>query len=130
MKRHRVPKDVSARTAIDAPDAHYTIRDFNVGATLVLYSRSYKLNDCDEFTRSFLSTLGKDVPAPQSVPLDPSTTHRQNTRASLSMTTSTRHSTRESTDTLGQFLKHDRQVLRSERTISINIVLFLLFLLF
>lgn len=65
MKRQRVP--------IPRPLDHlyYDIIDFNVGKEIEIYGRSYKMYDCDLFTRNFLNRMGIPVPDPSEPPEDP-----------------------------------------------------------
>jgi hypothetical protein len=42
IKRHRIPK----------PDgSNYSVRDFNLGQNVVFYDKTFRLVDCDAFTR-------------------------------------------------------------------------------
>ena len=42
--------------------------DLNVGVTINIYGKSFKIVDCDEFTRKFLSYQGITVPSQIPVP--------------------------------------------------------------
>lgn len=64
VKRHRIPKQTD-------PDSVYSYEDFRVGYTVSLYSRSFRIVSCDEFTRSFYShVMGEVMEEDQEVPLD------------------------------------------------------------
>ena len=41
-----------------------------------MYGRTFRITDCDEFTRNFLSKLGFEVPPPEPAPEDPYTAYR------------------------------------------------------
>lgn len=55
---------------------YYTIDDLNVGKTLVLFGREYKLTNCDNFTRNFLTEMGYKVRSPEPEIEDPITKDR------------------------------------------------------
>uniref|UniRef100_A0A7S4LEL9 EF-hand domain-containing family member C2 n=1 Tax=Eutreptiella gymnastica TaxID=73025 RepID=A0A7S4LEL9_9EUGL len=54
VKRHKVPK-------IHGAEEHYTVDDLNVGADIVIYSKTFHIVDCDAFTRYFYSQLGRPL---------------------------------------------------------------------
>jgi hypothetical protein len=101
IKRHRIPRP--------APydDLFYTIEDFNVQKEVEFYGKRFKIVDCDEFSRNFLTKLGVRVPVGMEAPSDP----YQKTRE---LHDGTQNPLRpyEKVDTLKQFLEHDRHVLR------------------
>ncbi|XP_002735862.1 EF-hand domain-containing family member C2-like [Saccoglossus kowalevskii] len=101
IRRHRIP--------LPPPndDEFYTIENFNVGKEITLYSRTFKITNCDQFTYNFLRKLGVRVNLPEDTPSDPYTNHRKNMDE-------TQQPLRpyEKVDTLKQFLDHDRHVLR------------------
>ncbi|CAF0986050.1 unnamed protein product [Didymodactylos carnosus] len=101
LKRHRVP--------LVAPndDRFYTIEYFNVGSELSLYGRVYKIIDCDQFTRNFLTKLGVRVPPGFCPPEDPFLKHRQVLDGGQNPLRPY-----EKVDTLKKFLNHDQHVLR------------------
>ncbi|CAK8698373.1 unnamed protein product [Clavelina lepadiformis] len=103
IRRHRIP--------LPAPndDEFYTIEHFNVGNELVLYGKKFKLTNCDEFTKNFLCKLGVRVNTPQESPNDPYSSMRKEMEESMQALRPY-----ERTDTLKQFLDHDRHVLRFE----------------
>ncbi|XP_054724946.1 EF-hand domain-containing family member C2-like [Uloborus diversus] len=55
---------------------YYTMDDLNVGETLVLNGRDYKLLSCDEFTRKFLTEMGYRIRSPEAEVTDPMTEDR------------------------------------------------------
>jgi len=61
-KRHRIPK----------PDGDfYTYHDLQTGETIVIYSRAFRIYDCDPFTRDFYANaLGVSLAALEPPPLD------------------------------------------------------------
>ncbi|KAL0121274.1 hypothetical protein PUN28_008737 [Cardiocondyla obscurior] len=96
------------RQRISIPDPvkyrYYDILDLNVGKEPEIYGRVYKIVDCDKFTRQFLNRLGIPVPDPIDVPKD---SHEEVQKVEVLSKKPNRTS-----DTLGNFLKYDRQVLR------------------
>ena len=71
IRRHRIPRPPPH------DDTFYTVEDFNVGKEIVLYSRTFKLTACDQFTENFLGKLGVKVYNPSSIPEDPYMNHRK-----------------------------------------------------
>ncbi|XP_076099003.1 EF-hand domain-containing family member C2-like isoform X1 [Mytilus galloprovincialis] len=101
IRRHRVPKPPPN------DDEFYTIEDFNVGKEISLYSKVFKITNCDEFSRNFLRKLGVKVNVPDENPADPYSKYRKSMDESMqALRPYEKH------DTLKQFLDHDRQVLR------------------
>lgn len=103
IRRHRIP--------LPAPndDDFYSVEHFNIGNEIVLYGRKFKLTDCDEFTKNFLRKLGVRVNTPEDKPSDPYTSLRSEMEQSMQPLRPY-----ERTDTLKQFLDHDRHVLKFE----------------
>ncbi|XP_070539329.1 EF-hand domain-containing family member C2-like [Ptychodera flava] len=101
IRRHRIP--------LPPPndDQFYTVEDFNVGKEINLYSRTFKITSCDQFTYNFLRKLGVRVSLPADTPDDPYTSHRKGMDESQQPLRPY-----EKVDTLKQFLDHDRHVLR------------------
>jgi hypothetical protein len=64
IKRHRIPKRNNEYLAVD---------DLFIGAELTLYARTFRLVDCDGFTRAFYDDNGRSLPDPEPYPLDPFT---------------------------------------------------------
>lgn len=103
IRRHRIPKPPPH------DDEYYTVEDFNLNKELNLYSKVFKIVNCDEFTRNFLKKLGVRVPQGTDVgaPNDPYTNYRKAMDESMQpLRPYEKH------DTLKQFLDHDRHVLR------------------
>lgn len=71
IHRHRIPKPPPD------DDKFYTVEDFNVGIELNLYSKVFRIVDCDDFTLNFLRKLGVKVGAPERIPEDPFFTNRK-----------------------------------------------------
>ncbi|XP_018364525.1 PREDICTED: EF-hand domain-containing family member C2-like [Trachymyrmex cornetzi] len=96
------------RQRIPIPDAvkyrYYDILDLNVGKEPEIYGRVYKIVDCDKFTRQFLNRMGIPVPDPIDIPQD---SYNEIRKAEVFPKKPNRMM-----DTLGNFLKYDKQVLR------------------
>ncbi|XP_006618660.1 EF-hand domain-containing family member C2-like [Apis dorsata] len=82
----------------------YDIIDLNIGKEPEIYGRVYKIVDCDKFTRQFLNRMGIPVPDPIEIPKDPHMELHKQERFPKNP--------KRTIDTLGDFLKYDRQVLR------------------
>lgn len=71
IRRHRIslppPND----------DQFYNVHHFNINQEMVLYSRTFKITDCDPFTRNFLRKLGVRINPTDNVPEDPYSKLRQ-----------------------------------------------------
>lgn len=101
IRRHRIPKPPPN------DDEFYTVEDFNLNREINLYSKVFKVTDCDEFTRNFLRKLGVRMPSSVKQPDDPYTNYRKAMDESMQpLRPYEKH------DTLKQFLDHDRHVLR------------------
>ncbi|XP_077001183.1 EF-hand domain-containing family member C2 isoform X2 [Tamandua tetradactyla] len=101
IRRHRIslpPPD---------DDQFYTVYHFNINTDIVFYGRTFKIYDCDTFTKNFLKKIGVKLPSPGKCPEDPYLKARRET---LDHTEPLRPYV--SFDTRKQFLEHDRQVLR------------------
>ena len=101
LKRHRIPKPAPQ------DEEFYGVDDFNVGGEVTFYGRTFRLCDCDEFTRKFLTKLGIRVGEPEAMPDDPYTSHRDAEEDAMQPLRPY-----ERRDKLGKFLAHDGQVLR------------------
>ncbi|KAM9032064.1 EF-hand domain-containing family member C2 [Sarcophilus harrisii] len=101
LRRHRIPLPPPNE------DKFYTIQDFNVNIDIVLYSRVFKIYDCDPFTRNFLRKMGIMVNPPGTCPDDPYMKERKKTLDRMNPLRPY-----ERFDTLRQFLEHDGHVLR------------------
>ncbi|XP_053313439.1 EF-hand domain-containing family member C2 [Spea bombifrons] len=101
IRRHRIP--------LPSPndDQFYTVDDFNINKDVVFYSRTFRIVNCDEFTKNFLRKLGIRLNPPGSIPDDPYSTVRKKMEENMQPLRPY-----ERTDTLKQFLEHDREVLR------------------
>lgn len=69
-QRIRLPKGSGS-------EEFYDIVDFNIGKTVDLHGRVFKITNCDQFTRLFLNRLGIAVPDPIAMPDDPYTKKRE-----------------------------------------------------
>ncbi|OWJ99163.1 hypothetical protein Celaphus_00010002 [Cervus elaphus hippelaphus] len=101
IRRHRIslpPPD---------DDRFYTVYHFNVNTDIVFYGRTFKIYDCDAFTRSFLRKIGVKLNPPRQCPEDP---YMKTRREKLDYMGPLRPY--QSFDTLKQFLEYDRKVLR------------------
>ncbi|XP_045651706.1 EF-hand domain-containing family member C2, partial [Ursus americanus] len=101
IRRHRIslpPPD---------EDQFYTVHHFNINIDIVFYGRTFKIYDCDTFTKNFLKKIGVKVNPPGQCPEDP---YMKMRRETLDCREPLRPY--ESFDTLKQFLEYDRKVLR------------------
>ncbi|XP_057573300.1 EF-hand domain-containing family member C2 [Hippopotamus amphibius kiboko] len=101
IRRHRIslpPPD---------EDRFYTVHHFNINIDIVFYGRTFKIYDCDTFTKNFLKKIGVKLTPPGQCPEDP---YMKTWREKLESMEPLRPY--ESFDTLRQFLDYDRKVLR------------------
>ncbi|KAK9294825.1 hypothetical protein QLX08_010689 [Tetragonisca angustula] len=98
LKRQRIPMPDPVRYR------YYDIIDLNIGKEPEIFGRVYKIVDCDKFTRRFLNRMGIAVPDPIEIPKDP--------HSELYKRETFPKKPRQKVDTLGDFLKYDKQVLR------------------
>ncbi|CAN7989359.1 unnamed protein product [Ixodes hexagonus] len=97
VRRHRIRK----------PDGkHFHWSDLNVGERISFYGITYKIVNCDKFTRDYLRDQGVSVGAPEPLPQDPYMAGR-GTYQQRKL-----HTTKTNQDKLWKFLRFDRQVLR------------------
>ncbi|XP_020849629.1 EF-hand domain-containing protein 1 [Phascolarctos cinereus] len=96
IKRQRVPKN-------DHGD-HYHWKDLNRGINLTIYGKTFRVVDCDPFTKVFLESQGIEVNPPEKMALDPYTELR---KKPLRM-----YVTPSDFDQFKQFLTFDKKVLR------------------
>jgi len=96
IKRQRLPKNDQGATW------HWT--DLNLAMNVVFYGRTFRLVDCDDFTKDFLESEGKSLNQTESVPNDPYTESRKQPLRS--------YTTPSDFDKLKKFLELDRSVLR------------------
>jgi len=101
IRRHRIPRPPPNE------DEFYTAEDFNIGCEINLYSKVFKITDCDQFTQNFLRKMGTNVQKPSTGPNDPYMNYRKAMDESMQPLRPY-----EKYDTLKQFLDHDRHVLR------------------
>ncbi|KAH7947697.1 hypothetical protein HPB52_015207 [Rhipicephalus sanguineus] len=99
LRRHRIRKS-------DGRCFHWS--DLNVGNAISLYGITYKIVNCDKFTRDYLRQQGVEVRPPEPLPEDPYTASRR----SLSQQQRKLHTTKSQRDKLWRFLRYDRHVLR------------------
>jgi len=96
IKRQRLPKNDQGETW------HWT--DLNLAMNVVFYGRTFRLVNCDQFTRDFLESEGKSLNETETVPSDPYTESRKQPLRS--------YTTPSDFDKLKKFLELDRKVLR------------------
>lgn len=101
FKRHRIPRPQ------EMGGGHFTCEDLRVGASLVIYCRTFQLIDCDEFTRDFYQrvlnvTLDPAIELPE--PEQPKTARNP---VKVPKLASNRR-----TENVRQYLENDRKVLR------------------
>ncbi|XP_047621590.1 EF-hand domain-containing family member C2 [Phacochoerus africanus] len=112
LKNSGLPKGIFIRRhRISLPppdeDQFYTVYHFNINIDIVLYGRTFKIYDCDTFTKNFLKKIGVKLNPPGQCPEDP---YMKTRREKLDHVEPLRPY--ESFDTLKQFLEYDRKVLR------------------
>jgi hypothetical protein len=121
VKRHRIPKPKE-----DGGD-FFSPRDLKLGSTITIYSRSFRIVDCDDFTRHFYSSVvgDDDIGQPEEAPTDPfSTTQKLTAQDSTRVKAATNKDIIESREyselalggsrrnaKLQQYLENDRKVL-------------------
>ncbi|XP_070222148.1 EF-hand domain-containing family member C2 isoform X3 [Bos mutus] len=101
IRRHRI--------SLPPPneDQFYTVHHFNVNTDIVFYGRTFKIYDCDAFTKNFLTKIGVKLNPPGQCPEDPYMKTRREKLDCMEPICPY-----ESFDTLKQFLEYDRKVLR------------------
>ncbi len=70
IRRHRIPKPPPN------DNDYYTVEDFNIAKEITMYSRVFKITNCDDFTHNFLRKLGVRLNQPEPIPHDPHTVQR------------------------------------------------------
>ncbi|XP_022271724.1 EF-hand domain-containing family member C2 isoform X4 [Canis lupus baileyi] len=88
-------------------DQFYTVHHFNINIDIIFYGRTFKIYDCDTFTKNFLKKIGVKLNPPGQCPEDPYMKIRRETLDCMKPLRPY-----ESFDTLKQFLEYDRKVLR------------------
>ncbi|KAG8445855.1 hypothetical protein GDO86_010589, partial [Hymenochirus boettgeri] len=96
IRRQRHPKN-------DNGDPYHW-KDLNVGINVTLYSRTFRLINCDKFTQEYLESEGIELNSPEEIPPD--------TYTELRMEPERTYITPSDLDKLKQFLTMDRKVLR------------------
>ncbi|XP_036623803.1 EF-hand domain-containing protein 1 [Trichosurus vulpecula] len=96
IKRQRLPKN-------DRGD-HYHWKDLNRGINFTVYGKTFRIVDCDPFTKEFLESQGIELNPPEKMALDPYTELR---KKPLRM-----YVTPSDFDQFKQFLTFDKKVLR------------------
>jgi len=61
IKRHRIPK---------ANGQHVSLEDLQISTELEMYGRTFRIVDCDEFTRDFFEQNGVALQPPEDYPVD------------------------------------------------------------
>jgi len=77
VKRHRIPR------ANSSSGLFYTIDDLNVGKEITVYGKTFRIVDCDPFTREFFGGIGVEVPEPEDYPGDQHTDRREEIKKSM-----------------------------------------------
>ncbi|XP_059215384.1 EF-hand domain-containing protein 1 [Centropristis striata] len=96
LKRQRLPKNEHGE--------HYHWKDLNIGMDLEVYGVTYRITQCDAFTKEFMESEGIVLNNPEQMPVDPYSKRCKNPRPSFT--------TRSEFDIKHQFLTLDRKVLR------------------
>ncbi|KAL4630454.1 EF-hand domain-containing protein 1 [Arapaima gigas] len=96
VKRQRLPKNEQGD--------YYHWKDLNLGVDLCAYGITYRLTNCDTYTREFLECEGVLLSEPDEIPIDPYTQSRVEPEHC--------YITPSDFDRLKQFLTMDRKVLR------------------
>jgi len=69
MRRHQIVKPSSNSPGGSNPEVSiYNLLDLRAGTVLDLYKRSYKIVDCDEFTKKIFREMGEDFGQPIPIP--------------------------------------------------------------
>ncbi|KFP78272.1 EF-hand domain-containing protein 1, partial [Acanthisitta chloris] len=96
VKRHRMPKN-------DQGD-YYHWKDLNLGMDITMYGRTYRIVNCDSFTKVFLESQGIALNPPEEMVSDPYTELRRMPVP--------KHIPPSGPDPFRQFLTYDTKVLR------------------
>jgi hypothetical protein len=96
IKRQRLPKNEQGEC--------WHWKDLNLAMNVVFYGRTFRLINCDQFTRDFLESEGTILCQCESVPVDPYTDSRKQPLRS--------YTTPSDFDKLKKFLELDRKVLK------------------
>ncbi|EFC40301.1 hypothetical protein NAEGRDRAFT_81047 [Naegleria gruberi] len=79
VKRHRIPRD----RASGSSNVYYTMDDLNIGREVTIYGKTFRIVDCDSFTREFYNGIGVEVPEPELYPGDQYTDLRDTIKKSM-----------------------------------------------
>ncbi|XP_038628636.1 EF-hand domain-containing protein 1 isoform X2 [Tachyglossus aculeatus] len=96
IKRQRLPKN-------DRGD-HYHWKDLNRGINITIYGKTFRIVDCDQFTKVFLESQGIELNPPEKMAFDPYTERRKQPLR--------KYITPSDFDQFKQFLVFDKKVLR------------------
>lgn len=113
IKRHRIIND---------KNQYITVNDLDIGADLTIYGRVFHLMDCDDFTRAFYASQGKELGPAEDYPIDAftkkaTTVHKKTNKKLMNplkhfMEASLGKPMGLNVDATQQFLQYDRKVLR------------------
>ncbi|XP_067138460.1 EF-hand domain-containing protein 1-like isoform X1 [Centruroides vittatus] len=98
LRRQRFPKNSLGE--------FWNWRDLNVAMNFTIYGNTYRIYDCDKWTKEFLTSEGIEVNPSETAPVDPYL-ERQKFAASRKL-----YTTPSPVDSLWKFLHFDRQILR------------------
>jgi len=109
VRRQAVSKTGQLPSTLEEAELDDTFQaiDFNVGKEVTIFGRTYRITDCDSFTRTSLTKMGLEVPQPEETPSNPHTVLLETAKAAQ-----TGPRPYQKIDTLGKFLEYDRKVLR------------------
>ena len=65
VNRQRIPKKLNCRDG-----EHFTWSDFNISENITFYDRTFRIINCDDFTKSFLEAHGITLNNPEEMPQD------------------------------------------------------------
>ncbi len=95
--RQRLPKN---------ENEYYSALDFNVGQDITFYGKTFRITDCDQFTKKYMTeTLNISLNPAESTPNDPYLEARNKPKSNPA-------SKLQHNDRLKKFLRNDRKVLR------------------
>ncbi|KAL9652806.1 hypothetical protein ABK040_010838 [Willaertia magna] len=78
VKRHRFP-----RATNDGNGPYYKMEDLNVGREVSVYGKTFRIVDCDSFSRQFLESVGIEVPDAEPYPGDQYSQNRDELKKSM-----------------------------------------------
>jgi len=65
ISRKQIPKSINTQS-----NEKYTWQDFNLAMNITFYDRTFRIINCDDFTRQFLEGKGIKLNAPEELPVD------------------------------------------------------------